>query len=76
MPISVLGGLFVSGCIVASNELILILPSLDYFSELREIVIVVDPEQELSQVGSALMIVLEITEQLEHLVWLTLEIVF
>ena len=68
MPISVLGGLFVSGCIVASNELILILPSLDYFSELREIVIVVDPEQELSQVGSALMIVLEITEQLEHLV--------
>ena len=45
-------------------------------TQLGEVVIVVDPQQELCQVGRTLMIILEIAEELEHLVRLPLKVDF
>ena len=44
------------------------------FTQLCEVVIVVDPQEQLGQVRRTLVIVLEVWEQLEYLIRLSLEV--
>ena len=58
----------------ATDELSLVGSLLDDFSQLREVAVVVDPEQQLGQVRRALVVVLEVGQELKHLIRLPLKV--
>ena len=60
--------------VTSPHQLGLVGPVLHDFAQLREVVVVIDAQEKLGQVGCALVIVLEVGEQLEHLVGLSLEV--
>jgi len=67
-------GVGTGGSIAPSNKLSLIRSVLDDLAQLCEVVVVIDSKKELGEVWRALMVVLEVAEELEHLVGLPLEV--